>query len=401
MEFAPDGRLFVCQQGGQLRVIKNGALLPTPFVSLTVNSAGERGLLGVAFDPNFASNGFVYVYYTATTPAIHNRVSRFTANGDVAVPGSEVVLLDLENLGATNHNGGVIHFRPDGKLYIAVGENANARTRRRIATRLGKILRINSDGSIPADNPSSFPGIAGTTSGVNRAIWAVGLRNPFTFAVQPGTGRMFINDVGAEHLGRDRRWHRGPKLRLAHLRRNTARIPTSPTPCSPTTTPGAVCAITGGAFYNPTTQQFPAAYVGQYFFADYCAGWIRRFDPSTSAVTDFASGISSPVDLKVHCGWQPLLFGVRGGCGLQGSVHRQPGAIDHHPSIEPDRVRRADRGVQRDGDGRHAAQLPMAEEWREHRGRHRVQLHHAADDRRGQRRRVPLRGLERLRQRDQ
>src|SRR6476469_5383479 len=97
MEFAPDGRLFVCQQGGQLRVVKNGVLLPTPFVSLTVDPFGERGLLGVAFDPNFTTNNFVYVYYTATTPTTHNRVSRFTANGDVAVVGSEVAILDLNN----------------------------------------------------------------------------------------------------------------------------------------------------------------------------------------------------------------------------------------------------------------------------------------------------------------
>ena len=102
MAFAPDGRLFVCQQTGQLRVIENGALLATPFVTLTVNSSGERGLLGVAFDPDFATNQFVYVYYTATTPAIHNRVSRFTANGNVAVAGSEVPILDLNDLsGAT------------------------------------------------------------------------------------------------------------------------------------------------------------------------------------------------------------------------------------------------------------------------------------------------------------
>src|SRR5206468_7454416 len=126
MAFAPDGRLFVCQQGGQLRVIKNGALLPTPFVTLTVDSAGERGLLGVAFDPGFLTNGFVYVYYTATTPATHNRVSRFTANGDVSMAG-ETPIIDLNNLSsAMNHNGGAIHFGPDGKLYIAVGENANA-----------------------------------------------------------------------------------------------------------------------------------------------------------------------------------------------------------------------------------------------------------------------------------
>jgi glucose/arabinose dehydrogenase len=108
MEFAPDGRLFVCMQDGNLRVIKNGSLLPTPFVKVTVHFTGERGLLGVAFDPDFAHNNFVYLYYTTTIVSIHNRVSRFTANGDVAVPGSEVVLLDLEDLGLMIHNGGAI-----------------------------------------------------------------------------------------------------------------------------------------------------------------------------------------------------------------------------------------------------------------------------------------------------
>src|SRR5215510_12932920 len=109
MALAPDGRIFVCEQGGRLRVIKNGVLLSTPFLTVTVDSQGERGLLGVAFDTNFVSNQLVYVYYTATTPTVHNRVSRFTASGDVAVSGSEVVLLDLENLSsATNHNGGAI-----------------------------------------------------------------------------------------------------------------------------------------------------------------------------------------------------------------------------------------------------------------------------------------------------
>src|SRR6266487_1229133 len=126
MAFAPDGRLFVCQQGGQLRVIKNGVLLSTPFVTLTVDSSGERGLLGIAFDPNFATNHYLYVYYTVATSPIHNRVSRFTAAGDTAAPGSEAVILELNNLSsATNHNGGATHFGPDGKLYIGVGENAN------------------------------------------------------------------------------------------------------------------------------------------------------------------------------------------------------------------------------------------------------------------------------------
>ena len=110
--------------------------------------------------------------------------------------GSEQVLIDLETLGATNHNGGSIHFGPDGKLYIAVGENANSSNAQSLSNRLGKMLRINSDGSIPDDNPTTFPNIAGSTSGLNRAIWAVGLRNPYTFSFQPGTGRLHINDVG-------------------------------------------------------------------------------------------------------------------------------------------------------------------------------------------------------------
>src|ERR1041385_727673 len=111
MAFAPDGRLFVCEQGGRLRVIKNGQLLTTPFLTVTVDSAGERGLLGIEFDPNFATNQFVYVYYTTPEGGTHNPVSRFTAAGDVVAAGSEVHLLDLEPLSsATNHNGGSLHF---------------------------------------------------------------------------------------------------------------------------------------------------------------------------------------------------------------------------------------------------------------------------------------------------
>src|SRR6478609_6534979 len=150
MDFAPDGRLFVCLQTGQLRVIKNGALLPTPFVSLSVDSSGERGLLGVAFDPNFAANNFVYVYYTVSTSPRHNRVSRFTAQGDVAAAGSEVVLFELDNLSsATNHNGGAIHFGPDGKLWVGVGENANGANSQSLSNLLGKMLRINTDDGQP------------------------------------------------------------------------------------------------------------------------------------------------------------------------------------------------------------------------------------------------------------
>src|SRR5712671_1617996 len=192
MQFAPDGRLFVCEQGGRLRVIKDGVLLATPFVTLTVSSAGERGLLGVAFDPNFATNKFVYVYFTATTPTVHNRISRFVADGDVAVPGSETIIFELDNLSsATNHNGGALSFGPDGKLYAGVGDNANGANAQSLNTVLGKMLRINSDGSIPSDNP-----FFNATTGRNRAIWALGLRNPFTFAFNPEGNQMLVNDVG-------------------------------------------------------------------------------------------------------------------------------------------------------------------------------------------------------------
>ena len=295
MQFAPDGRLFVCEQGGRLRVIKDGALLPTPFVTLTVNASGERGLLGVAFDPAFAANHFVYVYYTATTPTVHNRISRFTANGDVAQPGSEVVILELDNLSsATNHNGGALAFGPDGKLYAAVGENANSANAQTLANLLGKMLRLNSDGTIPTDNP-----FFGTATGRNRAIWALGLRNPFTFAFNPNGPEMFINDVGQNTWEEIDDGQAGANYGWPETEGPT----TDPRFVSPRyayTHASGGCAITGGAFYSPLNARFPADYAGDYFFADFCGGWIRRLDPNAgNTVTNFASGIASPVDLKV------------------------------------------------------------------------------------------------------
>ncbi|MGH9369020.1 MAG: PQQ-dependent sugar dehydrogenase, partial [Thermoanaerobaculia bacterium] len=293
---APDGRIFVCEQAGKLRVIKNGTHLSTPFLTVTVSSVGERGLLGIAFDPAFAVNGFLYVYYTATTPAIHNRVSRFTASGDVAVIGSETILLELDNLSsATNHNGGALHFGLDGKLYIAVGENATGSNAQTLANLLGKLLRLNKDGTIPTDNP-----FYATASGKNRAIWARGLRNPFTFAVQPGTGRIFINDVGQATWEEINDGQAGANYGW-------------PTTEGPTTNPsfetpvyyysssaGSDCAITGGAFYNPASVQFPSSYVGDYFFADYCGGWIHRLDAAGyTSSSNFATGLTLPVDLTV------------------------------------------------------------------------------------------------------
>jgi glucose/arabinose dehydrogenase len=296
MAFAPDGRLFVAQQNGQLRIIKNGALLVQPFISLAVNYTGERGLLGIAFDPAFASNQFIYLYYTLSSGA-NNRVSRFTASGDVAVAGSEVPILDLDPLSsATNHNGGTLAFGPDGKLYIGVGENANRANSQLLSNYLGKVLRINSDGSVPAGNPFTGPG-------AQQRIWGYGFRNPYTLTFQPGTNRLFINDVGEntwEEInsaivgGGNYGWpnaegfssntaYRNPVYAYAHG-----------------SAIGQGCAITGGTFFNPASTNYPSSYIGRYFYIDFCGNWIDMLTLSGSTATrsNFASSIAgSPVSI--------------------------------------------------------------------------------------------------------
>lgn len=329
MAFTPDGRIFFCEQTGSVRVIKNGTLLSAPFVTVTVNSSGERGLLGIAMDPNFSSNGYVYIYYTATSPTIHNRISRFTASGDVA-SGGETVLLDLNTLSsATNHNGGALHFGNDGKLYIAVGDNANGSNSQTLGNLLGKILRINSNGSIPTDNP-----FYSSASGNNRAIWALGLRNPFNFNTQPGTSRIFVNDVGQSAYeeindgiaGSNYGWPatEGPTSNPSY------RTPIHSYGHGGTSTTG--CAIVGGTFYNPQTVQFPTSYVGNYFFADYCTGWIRKLDPSNNSASSFATGISAPIDLAVSLSGS-LYYLARGGGSNTGVLYRIDYTANQAPSI--------------------------------------------------------------------
>jgi glucose/arabinose dehydrogenase len=321
MEFVPDGRLLVAEQRGTLRVVKAGGKLATFLdISSRVASAGERGLLGIAFDPAFPNNHYVYLYYTqratGTTPA-HNRVIRVTARGDRAVAGSKKLILRLNNLSsATNHNGGAIHFGEDGKLYVAVGDNAKGGNAQSLRTLKGKILRINKDGTIPQDNP-----FYKRATGTNRAIWALGLRNPFSFAIQPHTGKMFVNDVGEQRweeinrgaAGANYGWPRyeGPESN------STYRNPVFAYRHGSTKATG--CAITGGAFYNPTTRRFPSGYVGDYFFADLCSGWIRRLDAATGEVKGFASGLGSLVALEVSKGGG-LYYLSRSGGGLVGKI---------------------------------------------------------------------------------
>lgn len=327
MEVAPNGDLWVLQQGGAVKRFRPGSAAADTVADLSalgIRSEGERGLLGIAFDPNYASNKSVYLYYTKDNggAAPNNRIGRFTVNDANAAdysldPAAGTTILNLDPLSsATNHNGGAIHFGPDGKLYVAVGDNASGANAQSLNTRLGKMLRINSDGSIPVDNPTAIAGLAGTTSGANRAIWAAGLRNPFTFTFQPGTGVMHINDVGQNTweeidvggAGRNFGW---PTTEGDF---SQASFPNFTRPLYTYQHGGGALqgfCITGGAFYNPATSTFPASYSGDYFFADYVNNWINVRDAGTGAVSQFATGAGGVVDLKTSSGGD-LLYLARG-----------------------------------------------------------------------------------------
>lgn len=323
MEIAPGGDLWVLEQRGLVKRFVSGSTTADvvgDISTLGLDFLGERGLLGIAFDPAYATNKQVYLYYTATSPEIHNRVGRFTVHdtnaadyffagasqapadaGSTGTP-TQSIVVDLDALSlATNHNGGAIHFGLDDKLYIAVGDNANGSNAQTLTNRHGKMLRINSDGSIPDDNP-----FLATATGANRAIWALGLRNPFTFAFQPGTGRMFINDVGQNA------WEEiNEGVARANYGWPGIEGPDGTPPSGPGTYQAPLYAyehgggtfegfaITGGAFYNPAVQQFPAEFANDYFFADFVNDWINVRDAATGEVTRFASGALGAVDLRV------------------------------------------------------------------------------------------------------
>ena len=299
MAASPDGRVFVCEQTGALRVVKDGVLLEKPFVTLKVDSSWERGLIGVALAPGFPKEPYVYLCYVSPDPYPHHRVSRFTADGDAAVPDSEVILLkgdDQSKLGGqvpNGHQGGAMHFGKDGKLYIGIGEQTTGLPSQKLDTFLGKMLRINPDGSIPEDNP-----FFKTAVGKYRAIWAYGLRNPFAFAVQPGTGRILINDVGEASWEEIDEGEAGANYGWPHAE--------GPSSDARFKNPlyaydhGQGKSITGGAFYNPPVAQFPKEYVGKYFFADFMNGWVRVIDPDhPTDVRPFAAGLAAPVDVQV------------------------------------------------------------------------------------------------------
>ena len=325
---AGDARLFVTEKVGRLRIIQNGTLLTTPFLNLVGKVAAgdgstETGLLGLAFHPDYASNGYFYLNYTVDSP-LRTRIARFTvstANPNVANPDSELILLEF-NQPYTNHNGGQLQFGADGYLYIAAGDGGSAGDPQNYGQNnnvlLGKLLRIDVNGSsgngpdcdtsgstayrIPPDNP-----FVNGEGGACDEIWATGLRNPWRFSFDRLTGDLWIGDVGQNRFEEidfaPASSNGGENYGWRCYEGNTAYNATSCQPFSSYTAPIHVynrnagdCSITGGYVYRGSA--YPNLN-GHYFFSDFCNKSIRSISgaPANVAVTAWrtSGGGSSPI----------------------------------------------------------------------------------------------------------
>jgi glucose/arabinose dehydrogenase len=293
-DIAPDGRIFILERSGKIKIVKNGQLLPTPFADLPSEDTGDRGLIGIAFDPGFAlSNHWVYFYYTGHD--LLNHLVRFDASEDVGTEGP-FELFRTSSPSQLLHVGGSIRFGPDGKLYFAVGDNGNGANAQDLGNPHGKILRINKDGSIPDDNP--FAGQPGKLG----AIWAYGMRNPWRFQFDSATGRLYDGDVGDFSWEEINRIVKGGNYGwpinegMCQSNCNGFINPTFTYPHA-----GSSSAITAGPVYHGS--MFPAEYQGDFFFGDYARGFIRNADldanGDVTAVHEFDEQAGSVVDLKV------------------------------------------------------------------------------------------------------
>jgi len=279
-------RIYVVEKPGRIRVIKNGALLTTPFLSLSgLANDSEQGLLGLAFDPGYPSNGRFYVSYTDASWNEH--VDRYTvsANPDVADPSTRDSLLFVPHPD-TNHNGGMLAFGPDGMLYASFGDGGGGGDQYHHSQTtddlLGSISRIDVHGvpgyTIPANNPYSSP--------ARRELWDIGLRNPWRFSFDRGSGDLYIGDVGQDQheeidvspaaSGGGRGLNYGWNIMEA----GECYPPGSGCSSTGLTPPvleydhGEGCAVIGGYVYRGTSLP---GMLGTYFYGDNCAHWVRSF----------------------------------------------------------------------------------------------------------------------------
>jgi glucose/arabinose dehydrogenase/regulation of enolase protein 1 (concanavalin A-like superfamily) len=289
--FAPNGDIYIGEQAGAILIYRNGAILPTPVIQLNTDGSNEKGLLGLALDPNFATNGYMYVSYTTTDE--HAQLSRFTVVNDVASLSSEVVFMKGNQLQNNHHSANDLHIGPDGKLWWTVGDNVPTITNAQALSNIyGKILRFRLDGSLPTDNPFYH------TPGANPYIYAYGLRNPYRFTFLPN-GKAMVEDTGSSYWeeldtiqpGGNYGWdfyegncgscgYINPAYAYGHL-----------------PTDGAASAI---AAYSGST--FPKQYDNVVFFGDYNRQDIEavQFDPTyTTEISDtvFDNSVGTIADL--------------------------------------------------------------------------------------------------------
>ncbi len=295
-------RLYVVEQGGRIRVVRNGQLQPAAFldVAARISRGGERGLLGLAFHPQFAANRRFFVNYT--NPRGDTHVAEFrAASADSADAGSERVLL-VVGQPFSNHNGGGLAFDNSGRLLVALGDGGSGgdpqNNGQRLDTLLGKILRIDVDGAAPYGLPADNPFLA--TAGARGEIWSYGLRNPFKIAVDRPTGDLYIGDVGQnriEEIDVGLASRRGGENYGWRLTEGTQCYnPASGCDRSGQTGPvyeythAEGCSVTGGVVYRGC--RVPAL-AGHYFFADFCSGLVRSFRLANGAATELRDWTSS------------------------------------------------------------------------------------------------------------
>lgn len=291
-----DARLFVVEQGGRIRIVRNGTLAPAPFLDIgdRIASGGERGLLGLAFDPQYVTTGRFYVDYTDRHGDTHISRFRVSSNADVADPASEQVLLTIDQP-YSNHNGGQVAFGPDGYLWVGMGDGGSGGDpqgrAQNPADLLGSILRLDVSGegyTVPADNPFT------AQAGARGELWNIGLRNPWRFSFDRESGDLYIADVGqnereeidvsATAAGRGRGanygWNRMEGMACfgsSSCDRTGLVIPVT----DYRHTDG--CSVTGGYVYRGAAIPSLA---GVYFYADYCKGWVRSFRYANGAATE-------------------------------------------------------------------------------------------------------------------
>jgi len=300
LAISPDGTVYLAEQTGHIRLIRDGVLLESPLLDLSarVDTHWERGLIGLQFHPEYPKKPYLFVVYVTKTPYTHHVISRFTIEGDKAPLNSEKVLFvgdDQAGLGGSQpggHQGGPIRFGLDGCMYIGIGEQTEQSASQSMDTLQGKILRLNIDGSIPEDNPFYY-----SADGKYRAIYALGIRNPFGLAFKPGTNRLFEAEIGKSSFDEINEVKAGKNYGWP-LAEGFSDDPALENPIH-AYPPAIGRSICGSVFY-PQAGNFPDGWKGKLFIADWGANWVKAIDVDDSEkLIDFGAGFNRPVAVEV------------------------------------------------------------------------------------------------------